>query len=994
MQATHQTTKARYLALAAALTLLLNSGVAQTAAPKTSDPSGNTDNDEAAIVLSPFVVDATKDQGYTATSTLAGSRINTELKDVAASITVVTSQFLKDVNAVDINDILTYTAGTEGTGDFTKTSDSLGRPSDDVSRNSNTSNRIRGLKAADTMRDYFYTIATWVGLDSYNLDTVTINRGPNSVLAGLGSAAGIINYSLQMANLNKNTNQVTYRFGSYSDQRATFNTNYVAKKNVLAFRVAGAWSDKGFKQQPSWNKDKRIFGVVTYQPWKKTTIRLSHERVKIDSNNPNTITPEDAVSQWVALGKPVYDSSSTAPVSNRLTANGSFVNVVYNKSGAIEGAFNQLGRPATFQDPTATFYQQNLGNTALWTAQRMNGNEYFQLDSVNLSPSLADLKFNATNLSIDQQIIPGMYLNLSYVKEKIKNDRLDLFRAEYMTYNIDVNVKMPDGSANPHYGETYMFYRGLDNKQLDDNDNRVLRGTLTYDLDLTKKNKWLGHHKVTAFAEDRKSETLHTQYDTWSNTGSTNGLEIGYRYYLGGTATTPATALPQRPSPVSNVSNRYFDTVSGTYKNDTLSSFYKIKSETGTLEKLGSQAFVMQSYFWEDRIVGLFGIRHDKDQRNFRSGIGVFAPAFLASGNSTLSNTTKTYGVVVHPLKWLSFHYNHGENWEPNSGAVDLLGNTTPFPNGVSKDYGVSLRLMDEKLNVKLNWFETSANDAASVSANFPLAQWTIPWMDLTVMPDIAARAGITNYKKGMAPGLVTGDPRLANAYTEAAKSKGIELELTYNVTKDWRIMANVSKQEASASGIAPGLTAFIEERLAYWKSIPALWTGTLSSPTLGWGNNRTGEQQWNADNLPYYIAYKANDGKPSPQLAKWHASVLTNYSFSDGALKGFSIGGGARYIEKAVIGNPAILSSTGAVTGLDLANPYTTPSRIAVDLWAGYKTKICDGRYDLSFQFNVKDLQEGGSFRPINANGGDGRHSVFRIVQPRTFFLTTTVEF
>ena len=992
MQATNQTTKARYLTLAAALTLLLNSGMAQTATPKTSD-STKPGEEETAIVLSPFVVDATRDQGYTATSTLAGSRINTELRDVAASITVVTKQFLKDVNAVNINDILTYTAGTEGTGDFTKTSDSLGRPSDDVSANGNTANRIRGLKAADTMRDYFYTIGTWVGLDSYNLDTVTINRGPNSVLAGLGSAAGIINYSLQMANLNKNTNQVTYRFGSYSDQRATFNTNYVAKKNVLAFRVAGAWSDKGYKQDPSWNKDKRLFGVVTYQPWQKTTIRLSHERVKIDSNVPNSITPEDAVSQWVALGKPTYDSSSSAPVSSRLSANGGVV-VRYNKDGTIENAFNTTG--------TYTFYQQNLGNTPLWTAQRMNSNDYFQLDSVNLSPSLANLKYNATNLSIDQQILPGLYANLSYVKEKIKNDRLDLFRGEYMVYNIDVNAKNPDGTANSHFGETYLQYRGLDNKQLDDNNNRVLRGTLTYDLDLNKHNKWLGHHKMTAFAEDRKTETLHTQFDTWANTQPTDN-EISYRYYLGGAATGPAMAGPQHPSAVSGVNNRYFDSTSGTYKTGTLNSYYKIKSETGTLEKLASQAIVLQSYFWEDKIVGMFGIRHDKDSRDFRGGPGGFATdSFdgkegkdLATGKPflPLSNTTKTYGVVVHPLKWLSFHYNHGENWEPNSGAVDLLGKTTPFPNGVSKDYGVSVRLLDDKLNVKLNWFDLSANDAASASANFPLAQWTIPWMDLTVMPDIAARAGIT-YKKGMADGLVTGDPRLANAYTEAAKSKGIELELTYNVTKDWRMMLNVSKQEASASGIAPGLTAFIEERLAYWKSIPALWTGTLSSPTLGWGNNRTGEQQWNADNLPYYIAYKANDGKPSPQLAKWHASVLTNYSFSDGGLKGFSIGGAARYIEKAVIGNPAILSSTGAVTGLDLAHPYTTPTRIALDVWAGYKMKICDGRYDLSFQFNIKDLQEGGSFRPINANGGDGRHSVFRIVQPRTFFLTTTLDF
>ena len=44
--------------------------------------------------LSPFVVDATGDSGYYASSTLAGSRLNTSLQDVAASITVVTPELL------------------------------------------------------------------------------------------------------------------------------------------------------------------------------------------------------------------------------------------------------------------------------------------------------------------------------------------------------------------------------------------------------------------------------------------------------------------------------------------------------------------------------------------------------------------------------------------------------------------------------------------------------------------------------------------------------------------------------------------------------------------------------------------------------------------------------------------------------------------------------------------------------------------------------------
>ena len=204
--------------------------------------------------------------------------------------------------------------------------------------------------------------------------------------------------------------------------------------------------------------------------------------------------------------------------------------------------------------------------------------------------------------------------------------------------------------------------------------------------------------------------------------------------------------------------------------------------------------------------------------------------------------------------------------------------------------------------------------------------------------------------------------------------------------------MFTFSEQVSKQTNIASGLTAFIEERLAYWKSIPALWTGPQTGGSA-WGLNQTGQQHWNQFDQYYYIAYKSVDGKPSTQLAKWHASALTNYTFNEGKLKGFSIGGATRYIEKAIIGNPAITDSAGNVTALDLDHPYYNGSNIAIDAWVGYKMQLRESRYNLSFQLNGRDLEQSGGFRPILANS-DGSHSVYRIVQPRTFYLTTTLEF
>ncbi|HEY4300096.1 MAG TPA: TonB-dependent receptor plug domain-containing protein [Candidatus Didemnitutus sp.] len=987
---------------------MLNPVLAQVAAPAPSTPdtpppkavtpvpAARTAASDEVVELSPFVVDASRDEGYQATATLAGSRINTDLRDVPQSITVLTKAFMTDTAAVGINDFLAYAANTEGSRDFTSQTSSLGRPTDDIAANPTTANRIRGLSAADITRDYFYTIGTWAGFDSYNLDEVTIVRGPNSVLAGLGSPAGIINYSPQLAKLSGDSNELSFRVGSYGDRRFTLNSNYVAIPNVLALRVAASDSDEGFEQKPSFHKDKRVYGTVTYKPWQKTTIRASYEWVKVNANNPNSLTPEDDITQWMQVGKPIYDSTSASPVSPFLTQNGTIAPTAINDAtGKSQGAYlstNVLNY---------LYFQQNLSNVALFTSPaRMANDTYFNLHDVNLSPSLQNLRQKTFQFSVDQQILPGLYANVAYVNEKVNNDFLNLFRTEYSVYSVDVNKYLANGAANPHFMETYMLFRGLDNKQDDENSNEVVRGSVTYDLNLNKVNKWLGHYRLTGFLEDRDTDFEHLQYNA-RVTGDDSYESIGYLYYLGGTPGNgfKAQTVPTQPALPEGMPYSVYNPSTGTFQQSSLDTYYGLKSDSLHEVKLTTAAVVLQGYLWDDRIVGMLGIRRDRDKEGYSSTAGASGgspDASLASRDvafgTPVSKTTKTYGVVVHPLKWLSFHYNHSENFIPNAGSVDLLGNTTASPTGLTKEYGFSLNLIDDKLYAKVNWFKTTAANASSASANFPLAQWTIPYLELTFMPDLARQAGIT-YQPLMAAGLITGDPRLANAYTSETVAKGMEIEVTYNVTKNWRVMASVSKQEAEETDIAPGLTAFIENRLAYWQSIPALWSGPYVGQNVGWGVGRTGQQQWAGDNLPYYLAYKSAEGQPSTQLAKWHASAITNYEFTSGRFKGVNFGGGVRYIEKAVIGTPAITDSTGTVVGLDIAHPYYSPEYFPIDAWLGYKMKLEGGKYQLSFQLNVRDLESGGGYRPIVANS-DGTHTAFRIVPPRTFYLTTTLDF
>src|SRR3954469_10929805 len=63
-------------------------------------------DEEKRVELSPFEVRTDKDTGYTATSTLAGSRLNTSLRDPPAAISVFTKEFLDDIGAINVTEAL------------------------------------------------------------------------------------------------------------------------------------------------------------------------------------------------------------------------------------------------------------------------------------------------------------------------------------------------------------------------------------------------------------------------------------------------------------------------------------------------------------------------------------------------------------------------------------------------------------------------------------------------------------------------------------------------------------------------------------------------------------------------------------------------------------------------------------------------------------------------------------------------------------------------
>jgi hypothetical protein len=278
-----------------------------------------TTPDDGMIVLSPFEVRSDLDTGYLATSAQSGTRLRTDLKDIASSISVITKDFMNDIGAKDLEGLLVYTLGTEvnGVGGNFSDAGTIDNPNgaetdyDAAFASATPSTRVRGLTSADLSRDFF---VSRLPVDAYNIERMEISRGPNAMLFGLGSPSGIINSSLISARLNRNRSEVELRTDQYGSFRTVIDHNQVLIDDKLALRVAGVYDDQSFKVEEAWRRNKRAFVSGMYRPFENTTLKASVELGDIDSNMPEIRPPGDAYTQWWAMGRPAWNPSTNTGV--------------------------------------------------------------------------------------------------------------------------------------------------------------------------------------------------------------------------------------------------------------------------------------------------------------------------------------------------------------------------------------------------------------------------------------------------------------------------------------------------------------------------------------------------------------------------------------------------------------------------------------------------------------------------------------------------------
>jgi len=207
-------------------------------------------DDEEIVRLSPFAVQESANLGrYQAAQVSSGSRVRMDLMDSTQSVSVLTNEFLGDIDTTQMLDAVKYVAGV-GISNNPEIMDIM---------------NIRGFQnwRAVTI-DGFSQAYGVVNQDPIIIERIEVVKGPNAILAPQGLPGGVVN-NVTKRPLFKNSGSVSYQVGRYDANRTEIDANYVVKDDKLALRVVGAFTDADKYVKEKFSQNLTVMPMLTYR---------------------------------------------------------------------------------------------------------------------------------------------------------------------------------------------------------------------------------------------------------------------------------------------------------------------------------------------------------------------------------------------------------------------------------------------------------------------------------------------------------------------------------------------------------------------------------------------------------------------------------------------------------------------------------------------------------------------------------------------------------
>lgn len=695
-----------------------------------------------------------------------------------------------------------------------------------------------------------------------------------------------------------------------------------------------------------------------------------------------------------------------------------------------------------------------------FTRNSISGNAAFQND-----------KWNHRNLVFEQTALNDQVgIELAYDSQTYQRSSYVPFQ-NFSGIFIDL---MEDylGQPNPNLGRPFIMDR-VNMSTLDD-ERESFRATAFARLDPERKwsgsplARWAGKHTFTGVFstyDQRQENSALGQYYQNTTGGFVYGptdvqgserRKVNNIIYLGDSILNASSSSnlhlqgltdQQLWNPGRVVNLHTYNPTTRLYEDVALQTATEVVSLTRDTQSIDTLAGTWNASFLQNHLIGLVGWRQDKVLSERRiaatTSEALADPASINDPSTVVSRIddtfrTKSWSIVakvpdrIHlPLDGkVSFYYGTSDNFSLSATANDVFGAQLPSPSGNTKEYGVTIDLLDSKFVVRLNRYKSAiVNSAASSKYTNLVNEGTMkPIADLldaqlagdlgpVLTPNYAlAMQGLAELK-AIIPTSTLAAANLINPTgvgyyqnsnvgnlgdTQDIVGRGTELELIWNPGRSFRLALNVAHQESIISNYAPRLGAL-------WAQLEPIMgpTGTIgglrynadastnSTYISGPLANDITVSQWLETNvLSSYRNQKLQEGRVSNEQRPWRANLIANYTFAEGSLKGFGLGSAVRWQDGAVIGYPTELIGDTLVA--DINNPHVAPSITNIDVWLRYNRRFSKSKIDWTIEFRVQNINHTAQdLIPVRANLTTA-YSVaqYRVGPPRVFSLSNTFKF
>ena len=308
---------------------------AQRAAPVAADsrpsaPSGANVRDvagDAAITLSPFVVNSDHDTSWTAATTLVGSRTNQELAKVPITVDAITGDFMRDLGVYSVEDAASFVAGLTVVPRF-------------EARTDDSRISYRGLGSTNTTSRNFFL--WYVPADTYNVERFDFNKGSNSLMFGDSAPGGQATIYTKRPR-SYNFNEVFASYGANDSYRFQLDFNRrLSSKLDLRFNAVDR-ADKTYVHG-NYQHQRAVDLAIAFRPFKSTAISLEAERGKfVRRRADNAVAIRDVAApgrafasiRWYYTSDGEIAQYATTAAINRTDAGGNVVSLLEGQTRTV-----------------------------------------------------------------------------------------------------------------------------------------------------------------------------------------------------------------------------------------------------------------------------------------------------------------------------------------------------------------------------------------------------------------------------------------------------------------------------------------------------------------------------------------------------------------------------------------------------------------------------------------------------------------------------------